>query len=128
MVITKAITRALHLASVEAFAGLKLDEELVRQAFSKVKSPGRCEIIYQDPTVIIDAAHNPHGAGAIAKTISTEFDFHLVIAVVAVLADKDVDGILQQLSTAVDYIITTQSNSPRALDSDELAKIACEIL
>ena len=114
----------LALASVEAFAGVKLDEELVRQAFSKVKSPGRCEIIYQDPTVIIDAAHNPHGAGAIAKTISTEFDFHLVIAVVAVLADKDVDGILQQLSTAVDYIITTQSNSPRALDSGELAKIA----
>ena len=115
---------SLALASVEAFAGVKLDEELVRQAFSKVKSPGRCEIIYQDPTVIIDAAHNPHGAAAIAKTISTEFDFHLVIAVVAVLADKDVDGILQQLSTAVDYIITTQSNSPRALDSGELAKIA----
>lgn len=114
----------LALASVEAFAGVKLDEELVRQSFSKVKSPGRCEIIYQDPTVIIDAAHNPHGAAAIAKTISTEFDFHLVVAVVAVLADKDVDGILQQLSTAVDYIITTQSNSPRALDSAELAKIA----
>ena len=114
----------LALASVEAFAGVKLDEELVRQAFSKIKSPGRCEIIYQDPTVIIDAAHNPHGAAAIAKTISTEFDFQLVVAVVAVLADKDVDGILQQLSTAVDYIITTQSNSPRALDSGELAKIA----
>ena len=114
----------LALASVEAFAGVKLDEELVRQAFSKIKSPGRCEIIYQDPTVIIDAAHNPHGASAIAKTISTEFDFQLVVAVVAVLADKDVDGILQQLSTAVDYIITTQSNSPRALDSAELAKIA----
>ena len=114
----------LALASVEAFAGVKLDEELVRQAFSKVKSPGRCEIIYQDPTVIIDAAHNPHGARAIAKTISTEFDFQMVVAVVAVLADKDVDGILQQLSTAVDYIITTQSNSPRALDSGELAKIA----
>ena len=115
---------SLALASVEAFAGVKLDEELVRQAFSKVKSPGRCEIIYQDPTVIIDAAHNPHGAGAIAKTISTEFDFHLVVAVVAVLADKDVDGILQQLSSVVDYIITTQNNSPRALGSGELAKIA----
>jgi dihydrofolate synthase/folylpolyglutamate synthase len=115
---------ALALASVESFAGVKLDEELVRQAFSKIKSPGRCEIIYQDPTVIIDAAHNPHGAAAIAKTISTEFDFQLVVAVVAVLADKDVDGILQQLSTAVDYIITTQSNSPRALDSAELAKVA----
>ena len=114
----------LALASVEAFTGVKLDEELVRQAFSKIKSPGRCEIIYQDPTVIIDAAHNPHGVAAIAKTISTEFDFQMVVAVVAVLADKDVDGILQQLSTAVDYIITTQSNSPRALDSAELAKIA----
>jgi dihydrofolate synthase/folylpolyglutamate synthase len=86
----QANNAAVALAAVEAFAGVKIDEELVKDAFSKVKSPGRCEIVYKDPTVIIDAAHNPHGAAAIAKTISSEFDFEMVIAVVAVLADKDV--------------------------------------
>jgi dihydrofolate synthase/folylpolyglutamate synthase len=120
----QANNAAVALAAVEAFAGVKIDEELVKDAFSKVKSPGRCEIVYKDPTVIIDAAHNPHGAAAIAKTISSEFDFEMVIAVVAVLADKDVSGILQELSTSVDYLIATQNGSNRAMAADELAKIA----
>lgn len=116
----------IALATVEAFAGVKLDEELVVKAFSNVKSPGRCEIIYQDPTVIIDAAHNPHGMAAIAKTISTEFDFQLVVAVVAVFSDKDVDEMLKQLSPVADYIITTQNNSPRSMESKQLAQIAAK--
>jgi len=120
----QANNASVALAAVEAFAGVKIDEELVKDAFSKVKSPGRCEIVYKDPTVIIDAAHNPHGAAAIAKTISSEFDFEMVIAVVAVLADKDVAGILQELSKSVDYFIATQNGSNRAIAADELAKIA----
>jgi dihydrofolate synthase/folylpolyglutamate synthase len=48
----------------------------------------------------------------------------MVIAVVAVLADKDVSGILQELSTSVDYLIATQNGSNRAMAADELAKIA----
>jgi len=114
------------LASVEAFAGVKLDDELVKDAFSKVASPGRCEIVYRDPTVIIDAAHNPHGAGAIAKTINAEFDFEMVVGVVAVLADKDVAGILAELATCLDYIVVSQNKSARAMKSTELAKIAAD--
>ena len=117
---------ALALASVEAFAGVKLDDELVKDAFSKVASPGRCEIVYRDPTVIIDAAHNPHGASAIAKTINAEFDFEMVVGVVAVLADKDVAGILAELATCLDYIVISQNKSARAMKSTELAKIAAD--
>ena len=97
---------AIALAAVEVFAGVKLDTELVQDAFSKVSSPGRCEIVYKDPTVIIDAAHNPHGVSAIANTLNTEFDFELVVGVVAVLADKDVAGILKNLATTLDYLVT----------------------
>jgi dihydrofolate synthase/folylpolyglutamate synthase len=120
----QANNAALALASVEAFTSVALDQELVRDAFSKVSSPGRCEIVYKDPTVIIDAAHNPHGAAAIAKTINSEFDFEIVVGVVAVLADKDVDGILENLSTCLDYIIICQNSSARAMAADQLAKIA----
>lgn len=117
---------AVALAAVEVFAGVKLDTELVQDAFSKVSSPGRCEIVYKDPTVIIDAAHNPHGAGAIANTLNTEFDFELVVGVVAVLADKDVAGILKNLSTTLDYLVITENGSNRAMNKDELAKIASQ--
>ena len=120
----QANNAALALAAVEAFTNVALDQELVRDAFSKVTSPGRCEIVYKDPTVIIDAAHNPHGAAAIAKTINNEFDFEIVVGVVAVLGDKDVDGILRNLATCLDYIIICQNSSARAMPADQLAKIA----
>lgn len=117
---------AVALAAVEVFTGVKLDTELVQDAFSKVSSPGRCEIVYKDPTVIIDAAHNPHGVSAIANTLNTEFDFELVVGVVAVLADKDVAGILKNLSTTLDYLVITENGSNRAMNKDELAKIASQ--
>ena len=117
---------AVALVAVEVFAGVKLDTELVQDAFSKVSSPGRCEIVYKDPTVIIDAAHNPHGVSAIANTLNTEFDFELVVGVVAVLADKDVAGILKNLATTLDYLVITENGSNRAMNKDELAKIASQ--
>jgi dihydrofolate synthase/folylpolyglutamate synthase len=120
----QANNAAVALAAVEAFAGVQLDSELVRSAFSKVRSPGRCEVIHRDPTVIIDAAHNPHGAKAIATTINSEFDFETVIGVVAVLGDKDAAGILAELSQVVDYLVVSQSSSARALPANDLAQIA----
>ncbi len=120
----QANNAAVALAAVEAFAGVQLDSELVRSAFSKVRSPGRCEVIHRDPTVIIDAAHNPHGAKAIASTINSEFDFETVIGVVAVLGDKDVAGILAELGQVVDYLVVSQSSSARALPANELAQHA----
>ena len=120
----QANNAAVALAAVEAFTSVALDQDLVRDAFSKVASPGRCEIVYKDPTVIIDAAHNPHGAAAISKTINNEFDFELVVGVVAVLGDKDVAGILENLSGCLDYVVLTQNSSARALAADQLAQIA----
>ena len=67
----QAANAATALAAVEAFAGeSKLDESVVREAFSSVTSPGRCEVIMRNPTVIVDAAHNPHGAVSLKRPIS----------------------------------------------------------
>jgi len=122
----QANNAAVALAAVEAFAGVQLDSELVRNAFGKISSPGRCEVIHRDPTLIIDAAHNPHGAKAIANTINSEFDFETVIGVVAVLGDKDAAGIVAELSQVVDYLVVSQSSSSRALPANDLAKIASQ--
>lgn len=122
----QANNAAIALAAAEAFAGVKLDSDLIRSAFSKVKSPGRCEVVRRDPTVIIDAAHNPHGAKALVSTINSEFDFESLIGVVAVLGDKDASGILAELSQVIDYLILSESSSPRALAANELAKVAAQ--
>lgn len=124
----QATNAAAALVAVEAFFGdQELDIEAVRAGFANVKSPGRCEVLHRDPTIIIDAAHNPHGAAALAETISGEFTFDEVIGVFAPMGDKDVRGILLELEQVMDSIIVTANSSPRAMAIAELEKIAQEI-
>lgn len=115
---------AVALAAAEAFAGVKLDDEVVRRAFANVDSPGRLEILYRDPTVIVDAAHNPHGTHALALTLEREFDFESIFGVVAILGDKDVLGVLKELEPIIDRLVVTQSSSDRALPVDALYELA----
>ncbi len=124
----QATNAAAALVAVEAFFGdQELDIEAVRAGFANVKSPGRCEVLHRDPTIIIDAAHNPHGAAAIADTIASEFTFDEVIGVFAPMGDKDVRGILLELEQVMDSIIVTTNSSPRAMAIAKLEKIAQEI-
>ncbi len=123
----QASNAALALASVEAFAGVQLDEELVRNAFANVTSPGRCEILYRDPTVIVDAAHNPHGAHAFASTLKSEFDFESIFGVLAILGEKDVHGVLLELEPVIDRLIVTQNSSDRALPVNVLFNEAVKV-
>ena len=124
----QASNAAAALVAVEAFFGEQdLDIEAVRAGFANVKSPGRCEVLHRDPTIIIDAAHNPHGAAAIAETIETEFTFDEVIGIFAPMGDKDVRGILLELEQVMDSIIVTANSSPRAMQISELELLAAEI-
>ena len=124
----QAANAATALVAVEAFFGEQpLDIEAVRAGFAAATSPGRCEVVHRDPTIILDAAHNPHGAKALAETLANEFNFDEIMAVVGVFGDKDAIGILQELEPVVDHVIVTQSSSDRAMPSDELEKIASKI-
>ena len=117
----QASNAATAIAAVEVFAGeSKLDEEVVREALVNATSPGRCEIIMRNPTVIIDAAHNPHGAQSLKRTIFEEFDFDSIIGVIAPMGDKDVDGILEELESVVNRVIVSKNSSHRAADLSEL--------
>jgi dihydrofolate synthase/folylpolyglutamate synthase len=117
----QASNAATAIAAVEVFAGeSKLDEEVVREALVNATSPGRCEIIMRNPTVIIDAAHNPHGAQSLKRTLSEEFDFDSIIGVIAPMGDKDVDGILEELESVVNRVIVSKNSSHRAADLSEL--------
>ena len=124
----QASNAAAALVAVEAFFGdQELDIEAVRAGFANVTSPGRCEVVHRDPTIILDAAHNPHGAAALADTIQSEFTFDDVIGIFAPMGDKDVRGILLELEQVMDSIIVTANTSPRAMKVSELELIAAEI-
>ncbi|MEV0678101.1 folylpolyglutamate synthase/dihydrofolate synthase family protein [Actinosynnema sp. NPDC050436] len=127
----QAANAALALAAVEAFFGAgadrQIDVDAVREAFATVASPGRLERVRSAPTVLVDAAHNPHGAKALAKALDEEFGFRKLVAVVGVMDDKDAVGILSELEPVVHEVVLTANSSPRAMDPDLLAGVAIPI-
>jgi dihydrofolate synthase/folylpolyglutamate synthase len=124
----QASNAAAALIAVEAFLGEQdLDIDAVRAGFANVTSPGRCEIIHRDPTIILDAAHNPHGAKAIAETIQSEFTFDDVTGIVALMADKDALGILQALEPIMNQIIVTTNSAARSMAVGDLEALATQV-
>jgi dihydrofolate synthase/folylpolyglutamate synthase len=122
----------LALAAVEAFFGAgaasgPLDIGTVRDVFAAVRSPGRLEVVRVAPTVIVDAAHNPHGMRATVDAVGDEFDFRRLVGVVAMLGDKDAQAMLQVLEPALDEVVISQNSSLRALPADELAATAVAV-
>lgn len=121
----QAQNAAVALAAVEAFlAGDALDADLVRGAFEEVSSPGRLEIIRRSPTILLDAAHNPHGAAAVVDALEDSFTFDPLIGVVGVMADKDYEGVLAAFEPAMAAIVCTRNNSPRSMPAEDLAEVA----
>ncbi len=121
----QAQNAAVALAAVEAFAGDEpLDIELVREAFGQVTSPGRLEIIRRSPTILLDAAHNPHGAAAVAEALEDSFTFSPLIGVVGVMADKDYEGVLEALEPVMAAIVCTQNSTSRSMPAEQLAEVA----
>jgi dihydrofolate synthase / folylpolyglutamate synthase len=124
----QAQNAVLALAAVEAFTGEEpLDYELVREAFAQVTSPGRLEVVRRSPTIVLDAAHNPHGAAALVAALQDSFTFSPLVGVVGVMADKDYEGVLAELEPVLAHIVCTQNSTPRALPADELGEVAAGV-
>ncbi|MCO6008990.1 Mur ligase family protein [Actinoallomurus purpureus] len=129
---------ACALAAVEAFArgratgesetdSDRLDLELVRAAFVNATSPGRLEVVRTGPTVLVDAAHNPAGMAASVEALTEEFGFTRLVGVLAVMADKDVSGLLEELEPVLEELIVTRNSSARSLPARELADLAGDV-
>lgn len=130
----QAQNAALALAAVEALVGgvdggstQPLDDEVVRAGFAEVTSPGRLEIVRRSPTVLLDAAHNPAGAEAVAAALEDSFSFAPLVGVVGVMADKDAEGILAVLEPHLAHVVCTQSATDRAMPAARLGEVAEEV-
>lgn len=126
----QASNAACALAAVEAFVGggrEVIDSDVVRNALGRVGSPGRLEVLRRSPTIMVDAAHNPAGARALSEAIQDEFSFTKLVGVVAVLGDKDVRGILEELEPILETIVVTENSSPRRLPVADLAAVAEQV-
>jgi len=124
----QAQNAVIALAAVEAFVGDRpLDTELVTAALGQVTSPGRLEVIRRSPTIVLDAAHNPHGAEATSAALSDSFAFDPLIGVLGVMSDKDAEGVLAAFEPHLAHVVCTQNATARAMPADQLAAAAREI-
>ncbi|MFC5727905.1 MULTISPECIES: bifunctional tetrahydrofolate synthase/dihydrofolate synthase [Nocardioides] len=125
----QAQNAVMALAAVEAFLGGEepLGDDVVRTAFSEATSPGRLEVIRRSPTIVLDAAHNPHGAEATAAALDDSFQFDPLIGVIGVMGDKDAEGLLAAFEPHLAHVVVTQNSADRAMPAEQLAVTAREV-
>lgn len=95
-----------------------LQAELKRLTF-----PGRFELLRSDPPLVIDGAHNPEAAGVLAGAIAEAFRRECPAIVLAVLADKDAEGIVRALAPVAKRFVVTHNGAERCLPAGDLAAI-----
>jgi dihydrofolate synthase/folylpolyglutamate synthase len=108
------------LLAAAAARELGADEGAIRAGLLGARWPGRFQIFRRDPLVILDGAHNPAGARALAASLRAYFPGRPVTFVIGVLADKDAGGILAALRPLAARVILTASANPRAAPPDAL--------
>jgi len=119
--------QAPNIATAMAAVGAALWEvghaDAAEKLAKTLRFPGRFELLRKDPPLVIDGAHNPQAAGMLATAIAEAFGEKLPVIVLAILADKDADGIVRALAPVAGGFVVTENDSPRCMTADSLADI-----
>ena len=110
------------IVAVEAALGHALDPDATRAAIAGVRIPGRLEIAAREPTVLLDGAHNPAGAEALARAMVEAFSWERLHVVLAVSSDKDLDGIVAALAPLADAWYAARNDSVRSFPVEHVAE------
>ena len=116
-----AHSAAAAVVGVEALLERPLDRDAVRLALGGATSPGRLEVAARRPLVILDGAHNPAAARALAEALPDTFTWDRLHLVMGVFADKDLDGIVGPLAPLADAGYAAAVDSVRARSPHEVA-------
>ncbi len=125
----QAINCGLALAMLDKLKsnGYNIDNEKAAQGLLGVSLIGRMEMIFYDPRILIDAAHNAASIQALIQAIGQNIPYDSMVVIFGCNSDKDVHGMLNALQYGADKVIFTRSNSPKAMSPDDLAEIYAEI-
>ena len=110
------------IVGLEALLDRPLSEEAVRRAFAAVAVPGRLEVVGRHPLVVLDGAHNPAGAAALAAALAESFTWQHLHLVIGVSANKDVDGVVSALAPLADRAYAARHGSIRSAPAERVAE------
>jgi dihydrofolate synthase / folylpolyglutamate synthase len=116
---------AAAVVGLEAFTGRALSEAVVRSVFRRATVPGRLEVARRHPLVLLDGAHNPAGAEALAAALPESFTWDRLLLVIGVSANKNLGGIVEALAPVADLAFPTRHGSPRSAPPEVVAE-ACK--
>lgn len=100
--------------------GWNIPEEAIRSGLAAVRWPGRFEVLRREPVFLLDGAHNAHGIAAAAESLAALFPGQKLVFLLGILADKDVDRMLDLLAPLARQVFTLRPDSPRALTAEAL--------
>jgi dihydrofolate synthase / folylpolyglutamate synthase len=112
---------AASIAALENLLGRPLDRSAVAAALGSVESPGRLEVVVRRPLVVLDGAHNPDAADALAQALGESFRWTRLHLVAAMFADKDVEAVMAILGPIADAGYAARSQSPRSAPPERVA-------
>jgi dihydrofolate synthase/folylpolyglutamate synthase len=115
---------AAGAVAVEALTGKALDEETLLAGLADMRTPGRLEVAVREPPVVLDGAHNPDGAAALAEELPRFFRWEKLHVVLAVSANKDVAGVVTPIAALADAVYATANDSVRSAEPEAVAQAA----
>jgi dihydrofolate synthase/folylpolyglutamate synthase len=113
---------AIAVVALEILAnlGARVSPESIAKGLSQVCWPGRLQILQHNPLFVVDGAHNADSAMKLREALKQYFDFDNAILIVGTSQEKDIAGIVAELSPLPSMVIVTHSHHPRAVAASEL--------
>jgi len=103
--------------------GFRIDDQKAIEGLARVRLPGRMEMIWEDPRIMVDGAHNAASVDALMRAIGQNITYDSMVVIFGCQGDKDIPGMIDQIQLGADKVIFAPVCSPRAADPAELAAI-----
>jgi dihydrofolate synthase/folylpolyglutamate synthase len=114
---------ALAVGAAERVLGRGLDEAAIAEGLSRLSNPGRLQVVPGSPVIVLDGAHNPAGARALAEALPQVLGDVRPVAVIGMMADKDAEGIVDALAPVIRCAHVTRASSGRAIRPEPIARL-----
>ena len=102
--------------------GIAVSEKAIADGIRKTRNPARCEVVSENPLVILDGCHNEDSARALCSVMEKHLKEKKITAIMGMMADKDIDKVLSMMMPYFDKVYTVTPSNPRAMSREELCE------